>query len=398
VPTKRRPVTDDPNPPDDRQDATAAFVWPPPDEANPIEVIEFGSEVLSAPAPRHASWTEDRLPEANLRANPAQTWVPPLDPALSLRISTAPERAFDRELETEVRPPRPAPVEPPPPPVRRVPTSEPPPVSRNRSRLLTALVVVTALAAAEALYILRSGAGPEPEGIAAAEPEPSPAAAGGALEVSSTPPGALVQIDGRDAGVTPITLDDLPPGPHRIVLTAKGRQPVAQQVTIEAGATVKVIAPLLRLRNAAAATPPPAPAPTLGALMISSPLDMEIREDGELLGRTGGNPPTLPAGDHTLHLTDATTGYAVVQRVRISAGRTTRMTVTPPKRRVNINALPWATVAVDGETVGETPIGALSLSLGSHVLVFSNPTLGERTMTAIVTTDGPNNFSVDLRK
>jgi serine/threonine-protein kinase len=263
--------------------------------------------------------------------------------------------------------------------------------------LLAALAVVTALAAAEALYILRSGAGPEADAVAAAAPEVPPTALG-TLEVSSTPSGALVQIDGRDAGVTPITLADLTPGPHRIVLTAKGRRPVAQQVTIEAGATLKVVAPLLRVASAPPARPAPPPAPTRGTLAIVSPLDMEIREDGALLGRTTGEPPALSPGDHTLHLTDPTTGYAVVQRVRITAGRTTRLTVTPPKRPVNINALPWARVTVDGEAVGETPIGALSLSLGSHVLVFRNPTLGERTITATVTADGPNLFSVDLRK
>jgi hypothetical protein len=33
---------------------------------------------------------------------------------------------------------------------------------------------------------------------------------------------------------------------------------------------------------------------------------------------------------------------------------------------VNVNAIPWARIAVDGRTAGETPLGNVSLPLGRH--------------------------------
>jgi PEGA domain len=63
-----------------------------------------------------------------------------------------------------------------------------------------------------------------------------------------------------------------------------------------------------------------------------------------------------------------------------------------------LNAVPWAEVWVDGEKIGETPIGNLSLSLGPHEVVFRHPELGEQRHAALVTLKTPARLSVDLRK
>jgi hypothetical protein len=69
-----------------------------------------------------------------------------------------------------------------------------------------------------------------------------------------------------------------------------------------------------------------------------------------------------------------------------------------PKVAVALNALPWAEVWIDGEKVGETPIGNLSLPLGTHDLVFRHPDLGERRQTLVVSLKNPARVSVDLRQ
>ena len=51
-----------------------------------------------------------------------------------------------------------------------------------------------------------------------------------------------------------------------------------------------------------------------------------------------------------------------------------------------VNALPWAEVSIDGERVGETPIGSVQVPIGTHEVVFRHPDLGERRTTATVTT------------
>ena len=43
-----------------------------------------------------------------------------------------------------------------------------------------------------------------------------------------------------------------------------------------------------------------------------------------------------------------------------------------------LNALPWAEVWIDGESIGETPIGKVSVPIGWHEIVFRHPELGEK--------------------
>ena len=69
-----------------------------------------------------------------------------------------------------------------------------------------------------------------------------------------------------------------------------------------------------------------------------------------------------------------------------------------PKGTIAINALPWAEVWIDGEKVGETPIGNLSLAIGPHEILFRHPELGEQHFATTVTLRAPARVSVDLRK
>jgi serine/threonine-protein kinase len=63
-----------------------------------------------------------------------------------------------------------------------------------------------------------------------------------------------------------------------------------------------------------------------------------------------------------------------------------------------LNAVPWAEVWVDGDKVGETPIGSVQVSIGPHEVVFRHPELGEKRVVTTVTLAGPAKVSVDMRK
>jgi hypothetical protein len=54
-------------------------------------------------------------------------------------------------------------------------------------------------------------------------PVPAPRPASGGFALASTPAGAMVRVDGKDLGSTPIRLTDLPPGNHGIRLTRSRR-------------------------------------------------------------------------------------------------------------------------------------------------------------------------------
>lgn len=67
----------------------------------------------------------------------------------------------------------------------------------------------------------------------------------GGLDIRSDPPGARVTIDGQPRGTTPLTVRDLAPGDHQVVLEGGGRK-VTQPVRIDAGITAQLVVPLPR--------------------------------------------------------------------------------------------------------------------------------------------------------
>jgi hypothetical protein len=91
-------------------------------------------------------------------------------------------------------------------------------------------------------------------------------------------------------------------------------------------------------------------------------------------------------------------GFRSRQVVDVKAGQTVAISVTPPDGRININAVPWAEVLIDGKLVGETPIGNLSIPLGEHEIVFRHPKLGEVRRTAVVRSDAVTRVSANLER
>jgi PEGA domain len=71
--------------------------------------------------------------------------------------------------------------------------------------------------------------------------------------------------------------------------------------------------------------------------------------------------------------------------------------VVAPNGMLNINATPWASVWIDGNPVGDTPLGNLSITPGEHEVVFRHPQFGERRERAIVRVDGVTRVAVNFR-
>jgi len=146
-------------------------------------------------------------------------------------------------------------------------------------------------------------------------------------------------------------------------------------------------APLAALNQAAARE-------RRGGLRVSSPIELQVLEGDHVLGSSTDGPVVAAAGKHELDFVNAELGYQSRQVVEIKAGQIVPMKVSPPDGRVSINAVPWATVSIDGNTVGETPLGNVALSLGEHQIVFRHPQLGERTQKVTVKANAPTRVSV----
>ena len=97
----------------------------------------------------------------------------------------------------------------------------------------------------------------------------------GALEIRTRPAGASVLMAGKARGKTPVTVTDLAPGTHEVLLNLGGKQ-LKEPVTVEAGVTAKL----------SAAFPSTSPSRASGWIAIASPVELTILEDGQVLGTT----------------------------------------------------------------------------------------------------------------
>jgi len=125
---------------------------------------------------------------------------------------------------------------------------------------------------------------------------------------------------------------------------------------------------------------------------------VQVFEGGRLVGSSRSDRIMVAVGRHDLEMVNEALGYRSTKTVEVAAGQVATVRPDWPKGSMALNALPWAEVSIDGERVGETPIGSVSVPIGAHEIVFRHPDLGEQRHAATVTLNSPARLSVDLRK
>ena len=65
---------------------------------------------------------------------------------------------------------------------------------------------------------------------------------------------------------------------------------------------------------------------------------------------------------------------------------------------VNVNALPWAEVWLDGRHIGETPLANVKTSVGTHEILLRHPELGDVRQTVSVRSGQPTRVTVSMKK
>jgi hypothetical protein len=211
------------------------------------------------------------------------------------------------------------------------------------------------------------------------------------IVLDSMVPGDAVIVNGQQVGVTPMTLT-LSPDVRSIAVQTR-----APEATAPIGLPAVV--------PAAESAPNPAAAANAvalasarerrGGLRIVSPVEVQVLEGERVLGSTADGPIVTTAGRHELDFINSAVGYRSRQVVDIKAGQIVRMTVTMPDGRVSINAVPWAQVLINGNSVGDTPLANLSLPAGEHQITFRHPQLGEQTQRVMVKSGALTRVSAD---
>jgi hypothetical protein len=213
--------------------------------------------------------------------------------------------------------------------------------------------------------------------------------AAGSLQVRTEPAGAKVSVDGVARGASPVTVADLTPGEHTVVVDGENGS-TKQTVTVEAGATASLVANLPNAQAVATSAG--------GWISVSTPKTVQLFEAGRLLGSSDSERLMVPAGSHQLEIVNDALGYRSSRSVQVSPGKVSAIKIEFPMGTIALNAVPWADVWIDGEKVGETPIGNLPLAIGTHEVIFRHPDLGEHRQLVTVTLTAPVRVSVDLRK
>ena len=193
-------------------------------------------------------------------------------------------------------------------------------------------------------------------------------------------------------------------GVHRVRVEADGGLTKTLEVNVVAG---KEIAQLVELTKgpdraaeraaAAAASAAAAPAPpTPGFMIVDAPEDLQIVEDGRLLGSSASGKVALEPGSHLIEIRNDSLGFQATRTVQVLPGKTVRVSIALPEGNLSINATPWAEVTVDGRGLGETPIANVTLRAGSHELVFRHPQHGELKQTVVVKAGETGRVTVNM--
>jgi hypothetical protein len=224
----------------------------------------------------------------------------------------------------------------------------------------------------------------------AATPPATPAP----IVLDSMVPGDAVIVNGQQVGVTPLTLT-LSPDVRSIAVQTRAAQataPIGMPAVVpatESGPTPAAAANAVALASARERR---------GGLRIVSPVEVQVLEGERVLGSTADGPIVTTAGRHELDFINSAVGYRSRQVVDIKAGQIVRMTVTMPDGRVSINAVPWAQVLINGNSVGDTPLANLSLPAGEHQITFRHPQLGEQTQRVMVKSGALTRVSATLAR
>lgn len=199
----------------------------------------------------------------------------------------------------------------------------------------------------------------------------------GSLKVTSTPDGARVVVDGHDRGITPLSLDDLSIGTHMVSIEARNGS-VQRSVAVSPDYVAQLDEQIFD-----------------GWLAIFSPIEIVISEGNRVLRPDDKNEIMVPPGIHRLRFTNRTLAFDQSHEIVVKPGEKAAYTVTPPRSTLTVSASESAEVFLDGAKLGNTPLSAAPVAIGTHNLVVKRASGAEKRLPITVTVK-PFTVNVDF--
>jgi hypothetical protein len=192
----------------------------------------------------------------------------------------------------------------------------------------------------------------------------------GTISVVTTPPGATVFIDGVARGRAPLSITDIVPGEHVVVVESAVAR-VERTVEVMAGRLATLDLPLS------------------GHVQVTSPFEVLVFDKAKALGSTRTGRMALPAGVRQLTFANDELQYEENRDVDIPAGGVAQVVLAPPSGTLNFSADVATEVFLDDRPLGNTPLNNVQVSLGSHVVLFKHQKWGEQRYTILVSLGSP---------
>jgi hypothetical protein len=189
----------------------------------------------------------------------------------------------------------------------------------------------------------------------------------GSLAVASEPSGAKVSVDGRNRGITPLTIEDLALGSHNVVIESPSGT-VYRTVTIKAGTRASLSEPIFS-----------------GWLAVFAPFELQILANKRPIGTTETERLMLAPGRYDVELVNRPLKFRQSQTVVVESGKPTVINIKSADGLLRVNAPEGAEVLVDGHSLGRTPLGDQRVAIGTRDVVVRHPRFGERRTTVTVT-------------
>jgi hypothetical protein len=201
----------------------------------------------------------------------------------------------------------------------------------------------------------------------------------GRLQVESSPIGAHVLIDGKDRGVTPLTVDGLAVGAHKVVVRGDDGS-VQRTVSIASGDTVQLSESIYS-----------------GWLHVSAPFEVQISEGRKSITLDDSNQVLLAPGPHDVRFENRTLGLREVRHLDIRPGETTAISLGTPVSHLTVTSSEPATVTIDGQQAGETPLTDFAVAVGTRDVTITSASGAVRHQTLTVKVE-PSHLDVDFSK
>lgn len=195
----------------------------------------------------------------------------------------------------------------------------------------------------------------------------------GTLEISSKPEGAEVRVDAKTRGNTPLRLEHFPAGKHRVEITLNDFSKFSEEVLVKPEELTRVEA--LLVRNAQ-------------RLNVSSePAGAGVFIDGKQVGKTPVGDFSVAVGKHTVaaKLEGFTEAQREIDIVAAAAPEPVHFALERLPGALALHSEPaGATVYLDGNKAGTTPLRVEKLAAGDHRLELRKAGYESRTETVTI--------------